>query len=251
MPINAPELFAERLGTPPVWSLVVTLFGDLSQSEDAQIAGPVLSKFAHSLGIKPEALRVALHRLKQDGWVTSQKLGRTAQYMLTPQGRAETARVYPLIYDPVNELPQDWQIAMTENSKGKETLHTAGFRQIAPRIFVAHSGCRAPTDVALLSCTNLPDWLCALCMPEASSDAYRDLLSTYKALKSQIDPLVKTAFEIAALRILIVHHWRRLVLHHPYLPPGLTGADWAGHQCRAFVLDWLATLPRPELTKLG
>jgi phenylacetic acid degradation operon negative regulatory protein len=248
---RAPDLFAQHLGTPPVWSLVVTLFGDLSPAENTKIAGPTLSQFAQSLGIKPEALRVALHRLKQDGWVSAQKRGRTAQYMLTPQGRAETERVYPLIYDPVTDLPQDWQIAMTKSAKGKDKLHKAGFRQIAPRIYVAHSGSTAPKGTALFSCTERPDWLSELCLSEKSAQAYQDLLTTFKELKPQLDHLAHTTFQIAALRILIVHHWRRLVLHHPYLPPSLTGADWAGHHCRAFVLEWLGSLARPELRELA
>ena len=59
------------LGGQRVWSLMVSLFGDLAQAEGAGIDGPVLSRIMTAMQIRPEATRVALHRLRNDGWIAS------------------------------------------------------------------------------------------------------------------------------------------------------------------------------------
>jgi len=47
-----------------VWSLVVTIFGDLAQGTGDTLSMQTLARITEPLGVKPEALRVALHRLK-------------------------------------------------------------------------------------------------------------------------------------------------------------------------------------------
>ena len=49
---------------PRVWSLIVTVFGDLAQRNGDEIAGPVLGEILAPVGVRPEAMRVALHRLR-------------------------------------------------------------------------------------------------------------------------------------------------------------------------------------------
>ena len=57
---------------PRVWSLLVTVFGDLAQDGSA-LPGTVLGEIMSRVGIKPEAMRVALHRLRKDGWIESER----------------------------------------------------------------------------------------------------------------------------------------------------------------------------------
>ena len=86
------------LGGQRVWSLMISLFGDLAQGAGDRIDGPVLSAIMARQHIKPEAVRVALHRLRKDGWVTSEKSGRIRQHSLTDKGRRESAIASPRIY---------------------------------------------------------------------------------------------------------------------------------------------------------
>ncbi len=67
------------LPTPRVWSMMVTIFGDLAQAPRDRIDGPLLTRLTDGMGIKPEAVRVALHRLRNEDWITSVKSGRTVQ----------------------------------------------------------------------------------------------------------------------------------------------------------------------------
>ena len=55
------------------WSLIVTLFGDLNGQP---VTGKQLGAILGRVGIKTEAMRVALHRLRKEGWIVSTKIGR-------------------------------------------------------------------------------------------------------------------------------------------------------------------------------
>ena len=57
-------------GDPPrVWSFIVTSFGDLTREDDRYISSRTLNRLTAEIGVKPEATRVALHRLrKRTGW---------------------------------------------------------------------------------------------------------------------------------------------------------------------------------------
>ncbi|TNF22119.1 MAG: PaaX family transcriptional regulator, partial [Rhodobacteraceae bacterium] len=70
---------------PRVWSLLISVFGDLAQDPGARISGLLLRHMTERIGIKPEAMRVAIHRLRKDGWIDSQRHGRTSVYFLTPR----------------------------------------------------------------------------------------------------------------------------------------------------------------------
>ena len=94
------------LGSQRVWSLLVTVFGDLAQNEGDVIDGPVLSLLMADIGIKPEATRVALHRLRNDEWIVSTKQGRTSQHSLTARGRRESAAANPRIYNLPQQSPE-------------------------------------------------------------------------------------------------------------------------------------------------
>ena len=76
------------------------------------LTGKHLRGFMAPLGIKPEATRVALHRLKKDNWITSQKSGREVTYNLSPKGMAETTAVFGDVYDTAVKYPGGWQLVV-------------------------------------------------------------------------------------------------------------------------------------------
>ena len=75
-----------------VWSVIVTLMGDLTVmgtpgADASGVSGQALGKVMAALGIRPEATRVALHRLRKDGWIESTRT--RAPVSLSPDtGRA-------------------------------------------------------------------------------------------------------------------------------------------------------------------
>ena len=56
--------------------------------------------------------------------------------------------------------------------------------------------------------------------------------------------------ETAALRVLIVHGWRRIALKVPRLPDHVFPKPWRGPDCRQDMADLLARLPKPSMAAL-
>lgn len=243
------------LEAPRVWSMLVSIFGDLAHAPHAQIDGPLLTRLTDAMGIKPEAVRVALHRLRNDGWIESTKSGRTAKHALTKDARAQRNQAAPQIYSRTRDMPLAWQLAIIPQGDAalRTALESASFVAMTPRIWVAHAGAKAPPGVMLSTGKSAPPWVPDDLLPRdltAQLDQFLTalLLTQRRLTPARLADLSLT--ETALLRCLIVHQWRRLVLRHPYLPPALLGADWPGHTCRDLVCDLLDALPRPPLDAL-
>jgi phenylacetic acid degradation operon negative regulatory protein len=232
--------------------MLVTIFGDLAQDAEDRIDGTLLTQLTDGMGIKPEAVRVALHRLRNDDWITSLKSGRTASHALTPHARRESQMVSDIIYAPVTELTRDWQVAITETNDAaqKDQMLSAGFAQVSARLYVASGLARAPESVLVLRGERAPKWLESQVIPEDLTLQFDELITVLQQVDRALVETPPNPLDTAILRSLIVHHWRRLALRHPFLPPNLTGKDWSGHVCRNMVVRELAKLPRPSLMDL-
>ena len=242
------------LGGQRVWSLMISLFGDLAQGEGDGIDGPVLSAIMAALEVKPEATRVALHRLRNDGWLTSVKSGRISRHSLTGQGRAESAAASPRIYAQPVEGPQEWQLVLLESSDAQDQMMLAkeGFKQLMPRVFVGPASIAAPKGALALVSSDRPDWLVDQLVPAEVLADYARLHQTLSDLSCQLPkPSELNPLETAVLRCLTVHNWRRLVLKHPKLPGTLIDDHNPIHLCHAAVADLLARFPRPALTSIA
>lgn len=243
-----------ELGGQRVWSLMVSLFGDLAQDAGSQIAGPRLSAIMTLLDVRPEAARVALHRLRNDDWITSQKSGRTSLHSLTAKGRAESAAASPRIYADPNVKDQDWQCLLLPQADPDRanSLAAEGFTALTPRLFFGPDALQAPADSLPLSASSVPEWLQAQLEPKALKDSYAALLEALDALMQRLPPADDLdPIRIAVLRCLIVHNWRRLVLKHPALPSPLVSPDWVGLHCHQRVHDLLQAYPRPTLQEIA
>ncbi|WP_164661937.1 PaaX family transcriptional regulator C-terminal domain-containing protein [Tropicibacter sp. Alg240-R139] len=248
-----------RLADPQnqrVWSIIVSLFGDLAQGPDDRISGAALTRIIQPMHVKPEAIRVALHRLRKDGWVDSARSGRSSVHHLTEFGRAQSAAVTPRIYDRDPDIPHDWHLLMSEGSGSlDDLLLTENYISIG-RNAALGSGAIPPNcdDMVVFNVTarNVPSWLKSrLCPPDlikacgSLADAVKDVPSSRPA------ELNLTAAQVATLRTLIVHRWRRVALRNPDLPPMFFPDDWRGQDCRASVFALLDTLPKPDLNALN
>lgn len=242
------------LGGGRVWSLMVSLFGDLAQEEGRAIDGPVLSAMMSLLAVRPEAARVALHRLRNDGWIVSQKRGRISRHALSAQGLAESAAASPRIYARPEDRAEAWQLVLLADpvTEADEHARLAGFTPLLPRVYLGPEGAPVPDGALALPATAAPDWLKKEVRPAALDTAYADLHQTLAALSTALpaDVAEIRPIERAVLRCLIVHNWRRLVLKHPMLPAPLVDPAWPGHLCHLEVVALLDRLPCPALTEI-
>ncbi len=81
-----------------VWSLVISVFGDLVQHRGGAMDTARLQRILGRIGVEPGAVRTALSRLSRDGWVTGDRNGRISTYRLTPEGVGSFAQATQQIY---------------------------------------------------------------------------------------------------------------------------------------------------------
>ncbi len=224
---------------------MISLFGDLFQEEGQAIDGPILSAIMAGLDVRPEAARVALHRLRNDGWIISEKSGRISSHSLSAKGRAESAAASPRIYADPTLDNGDWQLIVTEDAGDPVG---ADFTQLAPRVFVGAMRAKPPSGAIVLTVDAAPNWVRDQVAPQAQQQGYENLLAALDQLQADLPPpSALSAVNIAVLRCLIVHNWRRLVLKHPKLPGALVDPDGAPHRCHVAVSELLSRYPRPAL----
>lgn len=236
------RLFDELLafGDLKVWSVLVTIFGDLAPDEGASLPGPVLSTLTGRLGIRTEAQRVALHRLRKDGWITVQRDGRVSLYGFSDLARAETAAVHGRVFDAHVDRPQRCFLVIGEPGRQVAGIALGGgaFLSVSP------PDRRIGLLVSEMAVADLPGWARDKAIPPGVQEGYERLHALLEAGVSG-DPVPKS--DRLALRILALHRWRRLVLSHSREAAHLMGADWTGNTCRARVHEVLTALPRSLL----
>lgn len=236
----------KELGGQRVWSLMISLFGDLARDDGQVIDGPILSAIMAAMDVRPEAARVALHRLRKDNWIASEKHGRISKHSLTPEGRAQSQAASSRIYATPADLHQGWQLILLETVPDQVP---AGFVAVEGRVLAGVADAIAPADALALPSDSAPEWLKMQLEPHALAGPYGllfDALSHAAAALPPKDSL--TPLQIATLRCLIVHNWRRLALKHAALPLSLVRADWAGHKSHILVAELLRRYPRPVLS---
>lgn len=233
--------------TPRVWSLLVTVFGELAQDEGAKISGTLLGSLTALLGIKPEAMRVALHRLRKDGWIESERDGRKRLHQLTEWGRAQSADATPRIYDLADVRSPVFLVICEAKTAGNVATQSEAW--ITSQIVVTtRPALYKNAFITQLQPEDLPDWMRQKIIGRATQDQATALLEQMRATHPQADGL--SNLEIAALRILIVHSWRRIILRTPALPDFVFPNLWAGPACRARVAHCLNQLPAQSLGDL-
>ena len=236
------------LGGMRVWSILITIFGDAVAPRGGDVPATVLQAILERLNIKPEAMRVALHRLVKDGWITRQKTGRQSYYALSGRGRAEFLSASQRIYATGPSLTGPWSLALLPQSTEAQRqalgaqLIKSGYVALTSTAFLGTGQTRAaPKDVLQVdgSLAQFPDWARNAIAPAPLPQEYARLADTLNDTKPES---ATDALDAVALRILMVHQWRRLLLRHADLPPHLFPKGWRGEETRQTVLSHHARL---------
>lgn len=192
-------------GRPRVWSLVITVFGDLVQHRGGRVQTVRLSQLLGRVGIESGALRTALSRLSRDGWVEGRKTGRTSSYKLTPSGVQQfgpaTARIYAA---PRTKPVQTWRFSLS---------HAPGALRVAGGWL--HPGKPISKGFELTGTLG----------KHSGPEIWGGLAADHKQALNQLalDLLALTGTDLpmidaAAARTLLIHRWRRIVLRYPEVP---------------------------------
>jgi phenylacetic acid degradation operon negative regulatory protein len=242
-------------------SLLITLFCDAVTRHGGEIwLGSVIRSLA-PLGISERLVRTAVFRLVQDDWLVSRKQGRRSYYGLSAAGFNQYQRAARRIY---NSSRPEWDGVWTlvipsfihEDKRGplRRGLLWQGFGLLSPGVYAMPSQDRKSLN-ELLEELDVRDELevhdsvvIMTARAEKSNNgealqrqvmerwnlaelgaAYQSFLDRYRPvshyLSAKRTPDPERAF---ALRTLLIHDYRRILLRDPELPLDMLPNDWAG-----------------------
>jgi phenylacetic acid degradation operon negative regulatory protein len=235
------------LGHMRVWSVIITIFGDAVVRRGGIVASTTLAALTEQMDVRPEAFRVALSRLTKDGWIERSKRGRLSFYQLSARGVAEFGPATARIYANQPRSATGLQLVVLPLAIGEDLPN--GAVNLGGRAYLSQN-LDHPDDGFRVSGTfgRIPDWVKDRIAPGELVESYAQL----SAVLSAISVKGASPLQASVIRVLVVHHWRRLLLRHADLPPTFFPANWQGEACRTLVhrlLSELAPISDPWFDK--
>lgn len=240
-------------------SLIVSLFGDVVEPHGGVLWLGSMVEALGLLGIDERLVRTSTFRLVQDGWLEATRDGRRSYYRFTAYGRSEYVRAARRIY--AREPPAwdgNWTlllpVAVPESRREafRRSALWAGYGNLAPNLH-AHPGGDLGAAGEWLAELGLSD---AVVVMQAATNALQsnrllrellwqnweleELAAAYARFVARFRP-VATALARAATvsaeqcfvaRLLLVHEYRRVLLHDTDIPGQLLPRDWPGLEAR-------------------
>jgi phenylacetic acid degradation operon negative regulatory protein len=218
-------------GDPPrVWSFIVTIFGDLAREDDRYISSRILNRLTAEIGVKPEATRVALHRLRKEDWLESAKFGRESHYRLTNKGRKLSRAAAPRIYGDTFDLPL-WMALYDPAAVAPDGLRILSGVSLVTQ--EEKGAMNIPLDHPI------PQWMVDRLVDQDAQVGAKNLLQRLQTM-AQISDL--SCLDRMVLRLSIVHEWRRIILRVPNVPDQVLGNGIALRDLRQAVQRFLDLL---------
>jgi phenylacetic acid degradation operon negative regulatory protein len=253
-------------------SLVATVLGDSVAPHGGRIWLGTLIELLAPFGISERLVRTSVFRLVEDGWLVGQRAGRRSVYSVTPAGLKRIEHAQRRIYAPAG-LAWDgmWTLLILvgegldarARTQIRRELSWEGFAALAPGVYghpsndpanlgelLANAGAQDRTSAftarqTLLAQSAAPAQLVRASWPlDALAARYTGFIASFAAFAQRHDGLDEQSAFVA--RTLLVHAYRRVVLHDPQLPVELLPADWPGHGAYALCQRAYARLRAPS-----
>ncbi len=238
-------------------SLVVTVFGDSIAPHGNTVALISLINALEPFGLNPRQLRTAVFRLVREAWLITRQKGRRSFYSLTETGVRHFTRAARRIYAAQRpEWDGKWtlvipvQVPAQERDALRGELLWLGYGAISPGMFAHPTDDRRSLDETLLE-RKLADKvvvLSAQTLEVVSAEGMKELCrecwgldqiaGRYESFLKTFRPVIQAVrrartldpAQCFQLRTLLVHEYRRILLHDTDLPDELLPADWPGHE---------------------
>ena len=226
-------------------SIVITVFGDAIVPRGGSVWLGTLLEFFEQLDINASVVRTAMSRLTADGWFERNRIGRNSFYRLVQSGRQTFDIATKHIYGPpATDWTGRFELLLIGNGgdrdAAREALKNAGFGSPLPGVWVAPSGVPVPEEAsgAIRLEVSAEDDSGRRLLSESwpldrTADAYLKFMKTFDLLHAAIGRgEVLSDADAFTARILLIHHYRRVVLRDPLLPTALLPRDWPGRAAR-------------------
>lgn len=246
-------------------SLIITVYGDFIAPHGGTVWLGSFIRLVDPLGLNERMVRTSVYRLSQEKWLVSEQLGRKSYYSLTTSGRRRFEHAYRRIYfTPPDIWTGEWQLVMipasltgAQRDALRKELAWAGYGALASGI-LAHPSADSDALLDILQETGAHDKVVAMKAANISTLASRplqelvhecwnlDALSAkYLAFIELFRPVLRTMRAASDLdpeqcflvQTLLMHAFRRTLLHDPQLPSQLLPANWSGGIARQVCRD--------------
>lgn len=234
-------------------SLIVSFFGDVVGPRGGSVwLGSMIAALA-PLGVSARLVRTSMSRLVQDGWFQARRLGRHSYYSLTESGQRRFRRATARIYGPPQVHWQgDWLVALlpqagTETREGlRRELSWLGFGPLAAGAMGRPVPADGQIQALVAELDPLPVTFSARLLDGAPEEAVRQLVrgcwklelieARYREFLQRFGGLLEVLPAAGvppgpaslALRVILIHEYRRILLGDPQLPAALLPEDWHG-----------------------
>ncbi|OTG92749.1 phenylacetic acid degradation operon negative regulatory protein PaaX [Acinetobacter sp. ANC 3832] len=242
-------------------SLIMTVFGDCIFHRGGIISLASLIQLMDVFSFNERSVRTAVFRLVQNGWLVSEKIGRTSYYRVTETSRQRFIHADQKIYSfSHKDWDQKWDLVLLssvelENKNLlKKELEWLGFTNIATNV-MAYPSCdhlklqnlllnlKMTDQVVMFKAETLQLWQesypTVKRMVETNwpvqelHQRYEKFISDFREIFNLIDGDTELepiqAFQI---RILLIHQYRRILLKDPNLPFELLPLNWLSLNAR-------------------
>lgn len=238
-------------------SLVMTVIGDAIAPHGGRAWLGSLITLLAPFGVTDRLLRTSVFRLAQEGWLVANRDGRRSLYAIEAQALPRLERANGRIYAaPGLHWEGRWTLLMAPNGSIDAQLRTAlrkeleweGFAMFAPGL-LAHPAPNTDSLGEILARTGAAGkvFVCAAsALPGAATRPLRELvddgwdlrpeIASYRAFIATFEPLLAMLVNEGApspaaafaIRVLLIHAYRRVQLHDPMLPVELLPDPWPG-----------------------
>jgi phenylacetic acid degradation operon negative regulatory protein len=253
---------------------VVTVFGDAIAPYGDKVRLKSLIELLEPFDANERLVRTSVFRLVKEEWLHASRNGRESCYQLTESGRRRLWHAYEKIYErKVDSWDGTWtliligsdRLSAQHRKQLRQELEWEGLRQLAANLF-GHP--RIPDNVLneLLDRENVRGKVISLHNAKANHacdlrrmiDQRWGLDSVVRRYRSflrdfgQIERLIQRRQVMSpeqwfVIRILMIHAYRRAVLHDPLLPGDLLPRPWIGDNAyRSAGQIYRASLPGSE-----
>jgi phenylacetic acid degradation operon negative regulatory protein len=242
---------------PRAKSLVVSLFGDAIAPHGGAIRLKNLIELLGPFEVNERLVRTSVFRLVKEDWLEAIRNGRESSYRLTRTGFRRLEHAYEKVYRrPPAAWDGTWTFILIPNEhltvprrlELKQELEWEGVRQLTPHLF-AHPtiGTDALNEIFdrlgvkgraifFTGARTDQDGMGGIRELVNGSWSLRQVAGAYKVFLrnfGRLKPLLslggtRSGWECLAIRVLLIHSFRRIVLHDPLLPKELLPDPWIG-----------------------
>lgn len=231
-------------------SLLMTVLGEFVRPSGEPVWTSALVDVLGRLGVEEKSARQALARTAAEGWISSDRVGRRARWMLTPPGKRLLVEGAERIYG-FGSSARSWDgrwlvvlISVPESMRElRHKLRTqfswVGFGSPSPNVWIspkleAEADAKFILDELDLSeqtMSFVADYG-ALGSQQSMVDAAWDLGEVERRYERFIDEFTgrdpRSADDVLTAQIRLVHEWRRFPFLDPQLPRELLPPRWSG-----------------------